>query len=417
MCTKNILLILTAFLLAFAGELNAKIYTPEDVPNVHLQNKNEYLSDPAGILSPGARSEVNATLSMLNDSTTIEVAIAVLEDIGEADIYDFSLALARNWGVGKSDKKNGVVVVFAMAQRKVHIQVGSGAEGVLPDLAAKRLIDEVVIPHMKKGDTDGAVVNLSRSMFRVFTNPDAAAELRSSQKPENGLKDLANVMMYFCIAMTLLALLLLLIQNWQMRRLNSYRKALQCRDGKIIFIVFAVISLGMALPVLLIYLWQGYYYRNRRRKCDMCGTFMKKLSEKDDNEYLSVAQDIEEQMGSVDYDVWLCPKCGTTEVFPFVSRNSRYKICPNCGAHTLALVYDRIERRATHLSEGVGVKVYVCKNCGMHHEERYRIPRKDGGGVIIGGIGGGGIGSGGGGFSGGSWGGGGFSGGGAGGSW
>ena len=47
-----------------------------------------------------------------------------------------------------------------------------------------------------------------------------------------------------------------------------------------------------------------------------------------DNLYLNAGQDIEEQLGSVDYDVWLCPKCGETDIEPYLNHSSAYKQCP-----------------------------------------------------------------------------------------
>lgn len=81
----------------------------------------------------------------------------------------------------------------------------------------------------------------------------------------------------------------------------------------------------------------------------------------------------------------------------------------------MRLLYDRIEKRPTAASKGVGVKVYECMNCHKRVEQRYSIPAQVAAPVIIGGIGG--RGGGGGGFSGGSFGGGSFGGGGSTGSW
>lgn len=413
--TKLIGLILLVALAPWC-DAAAKTYTAQTVPNVHLRDKNAYVSDPDSLMSASARARADAILKALDDSTTVETAIVVVNDIGNADIYDFALALGRHWGVGKRDKNNGVVVIFAMDQKQVRIQTGSGVEGVLPDLAAKRLIDEKVIPRMKTGDLDNAVVDLSSALMNVFTDPEAAAELRSERDDGLDMKGMARALFFFCCIVGLVSVALLLWHCWQMRKLNTYRRALFCRENRWLYIILAVISLGLGLPAMIIYLWMGHYYRNHSRKCDVCGTRMKKLSEDADNAYLTQAQDMEEKLDSVDYDVWLCPKCGTTEIFPFVKSYSRYKVCPRCHSRTLGLLYDRVERRPTQVTDGVGVKVYECRHCGLRHEERYSIPKQQAA-VFIGGIGGGGRGGGGGGFSGGSWGGGGFSGGGASGSW
>ncbi len=404
-------------LVAVVPSAGAGVSTVNDVENVHLSDRNRFVSDGEGYLSQAARSEADARLRALMDSTTVEVAVVLVGSIGDADIYDFTNSLARQWGVGKADKNNGVVVLFAMEQHQVRIHVGSGAEGVLPDLAAKRIIDETIIPAMRSDNVDGAVTGAVERLCRVFTDPSAAAELRSSvandSAPLNG-ETLFGIFMVLAVMVGVCSLALLAWKLWNMRSLSDYRKALYCRQEYWLFVVLAVLSLGLGLIALLVMLWLKRYYRNKPRKCDVCGTMMQKLNEEDDNKYLTPAQDLEERVKSVDYDVWLCPKCGATEVFPFVSRNSRYVECDVCRTRAMTLLYDCVERRATVRTEGVGVKVYECKNCKHQLRKRYSIA-KEAPVVIIGG--GGGRGGGGGGFSGGSWGGGGFSGGGAGGSW
>ena len=124
-------------------------YRPEDVPNVHLKDARRYVSDPDNIMSPAARSQADASLKALCDSTSAEIAVVLLPSIGEADIFDFTQRLASDWGVGKSDKDNGLVVLFDMGGRKVRMHPGQGLEGILTDVACARIIDEVIIPRMK----------------------------------------------------------------------------------------------------------------------------------------------------------------------------------------------------------------------------------------------------------------------------
>lgn len=396
-----------------AMQASARVYTPDDVPNVHLQDKNQFISDPENLLSADSRRTANANLKALQDSATVEVAMVIVDDIGDVDLYDFTNTLARKWQVGKKDKNNGVVVVFAMAQKQVRIHTGSGVEGVMPDLAAKRIIDETVIPRMKKGDLNNAVVDLSARFYKVFTDPAAAAELKSSQS-DSGEIEIFKYLLYFAAFMALLSLLLFLRNLWKMRPMSLYERAIFARNSFWIFAVLALISLGMGLPVMLIYLLLKHYYRNKPRNCELCGAPMEKVCEELDNDYLTSAQDMEEKVKSVDYDVWHCGKCGSTEIFPFTQKSSPYTVCPYCRARTMGLLFDRVERKPTTLSEGIGVKVYECRNCHKQHRKPYRIARLAP--VVVGGGGFGG-GSGGGGSIGGSWGGGGFSGGGASGSW
>jgi uncharacterized protein len=143
---------------------------------------------------------------------------------------------------------------------------------------------------------------------------------------------------------------------------------------------------------------------------------MKRLDEKSDNAYLTQAQDMEERINSVDYDVWLCGKCGEVDILPYVNSSKDYTVCPQCGARACALSADRVIRKPTTFTEGRGEKIYCCRNCRRQSAVAYNIPKLPPV-IVVPPTGGGRGGFGGGGFSGGSFGGGSTGGGGASGGW
>lgn len=410
----NKLLILIILVFTSLGGYAQKRYTPGTVPDVHKVNREWFVSDPDSLLSQETRDAVNTRLRALMDSTGVEMAVVVLPNIDNQDIFEFSHRLASRWKVGKKDKNNGLLLLFDMEGRQVRFHTGKGLEGVLPDAACKRLIDEVVVPHMRSGDLDDAVDDVTERVCEVLTNPEAAAEVSSTA--ENDAVDFSEFLRIIGMLGVFVAIGLYITvaaMLFKLRGKNDFERTRMLSSSQATVWVFAILSLGLGLPGALLIWWLAKYYRNRPKKCDVCGTKMNKLPEDEDNKYLTPSQDLEENINSVDYDVWLCPKCGTTDIFPF-EQASPYQPCPRCGARAYSELYNRVDRQATTLRAGRGVKVYGCKNCNYRHEVAYTIP-KLAAPIIIGG--GGGSGSGGGGFSGGSWGGGSFGGGGASGSW
>lgn len=391
----------------------AKSYSPADVPNVHLSDRSKFISDPDSLLSSPARAQADSRLRALMDSTGAEVAIVVLPEIDD-DIFDFTHELASSWGVGKSDKNNGLMIVFDIGGRQVRIHTGKGLEGVLPDAACNRIINEVIVPCMRTGDLDDAVADTSDTIFNILTDPEAAAEIRSDK--ENDAIDTSSLLRVMWMLACLVAAGLyvwIAFRLFRLRGKDDFAKTRILRAVMPTVWIFTVLSALLGLPGALLMLWLAHHYRNRPRRCDVCGTRMNKLPEDEDNRYLTPAQDLEENLKSVDYDVWLCPKCGATDVFPF-EQQSPYGPCPHCHARAYSMLYDRVEAQPTTMRQGKGVKVYGCKNCGFRNEQPYTIARLAAGVIIGGGSGGRG---GGGGMSGGSWGGGSFGGGGASGSW
>lgn len=94
-----------------------KVYTVDNLPKVHLQNKTQYVCNPAGILSKAACDSIDSMLYALELQTGIETVVAVLPSIGEEDCFDFCHQLLNQWGVGKKDKNNGLVILLVTDQR------------------------------------------------------------------------------------------------------------------------------------------------------------------------------------------------------------------------------------------------------------------------------------------------------------
>lgn len=154
--------------LSASGQDAAKAYTVADVPNVHVADRRQYVSDPARILSAAARDSINAVCHMLDRQTGVEAAVVVLPSIGEATPFDFSVELFRSWGIGKKSNDNGLLILYVGDQRKVRFTTGYGIEGDLPDAIAKRIQTRYMIPAFKRGDIDGGVYAGVRAAYNVL---------------------------------------------------------------------------------------------------------------------------------------------------------------------------------------------------------------------------------------------------------
>ena len=115
------------------------------------------------------------------------------------------------------------------------------------------------------------------------------------------------------------------------------------------------------------------YYRNHPRKCKLCEGSMKKLGEKEDDEFLSKSQVVEETIKSVDYDVWKCKDCGEIEAWFYLNRFSRYEVCPSCNSIAYYLVSNKTLQAATYSSSGRGESLYQCKACNKPVRKPYSI--------------------------------------------
>ena len=168
-----------AFLLLLLLPVCSFGYDVEQVPNVHLVDKRQFVSDPDNILSQSARDSINVMAMRLEMTTGIETAVVLLPTIGDADIFDFSHSLFRRWGIGKKNRDNGFLVVFVMDQHKVRFTTGYGIEGIMTDAMSKRIQMQQMVPRFKEGNWNAGMVNGMRAAVSVLDGsmqPDAADE-------------------------------------------------------------------------------------------------------------------------------------------------------------------------------------------------------------------------------------------------
>lgn len=431
----GIISFVAAFLLP-ATLYASKTYSPADVPNVKLGSRESFVSDPQHYLTPQATADINRKLLQLMDSTTVEMAVVIVPSIGDYDDFDFAQELGQKWGIGRDDKSNGLLLLMAIDDRLARIHTGYGLEGIIPDAVAKRIIESAIVPWMRGGRIEQAVESAVDEICERLETPAAVAEIKSEKgerRPggidKNIFKRNSAILWQF---IGFVIFIMICAAIWQMisttrlsRKENDYNygKAMAWRNSLPRMLLFTLLSLGACLPLLLITFWRYRSWRTRKLKCQTCGAKMHRLPEDKDNDYLTSGEDCEEKLGTVDYDVWLCDKCGNMEKFPFIKNQSFYKECPSCHHLAYGLKYDRTLRPATVNAEGEGEKVYECRHCGYSDRRRYKIDRKPdpallaAGALAAGAAMRGGNSSGGGGFSGGSWGGGSFGGGGASGRW
>lgn len=404
--------------------------TVDEVPNVHKSSRTRYVSNPSGILSPETEARLDRAIGQLWDKSSVELVVVAVDRIDPSMTpAEFATALFEKWGIGKSDNDNGLLVLISRDDRAVQIRTGYGMEGVVPDVIAGRIIRERMLPNFREGDYDAGTEAGVSQLARIILDPSAREELMSTQANDSRVMtadfDGEEVFAFFLKIAGIIAgvmMLIVIYYIYSTRHVDDVERWRRLNNLWLPSAIVAFVTLGLgAIPFGLLS-WKMHRVRRHKRACSHCGSRMSLVDEVHDNDYLSPSQDLEERLNSVDYDVWHCPNCAQTDIYPYVNRSTRFIECPRCHARTMSLSDRRILRDSTTNREGEGVDIYYCRNCGNHHEKRFRIERKHDdsaivAGAILGSALGGRGGMGGGSFGGGSFGGGRTGGGGAGGSW
>ncbi|MGJ7032019.1 TPM domain-containing protein [Niabella hirudinis] len=162
-------LFLTLLFFINAPALAQKRWTVKAVPDPRAQPGFNYVSNPDGVLSGGTVAEINADLKQLEEATTDQVAVVVLNSIGKKVPRDFAMELLRHWGVGQKEKNNGVLVLLVMDQRRMEFEVGYGLEGTLTDLVSKQIQEDYMVPYAKQGNYDAAVLKGVKQVAQLLS--------------------------------------------------------------------------------------------------------------------------------------------------------------------------------------------------------------------------------------------------------
>jgi uncharacterized protein len=110
------------------------------------------VNDFANLLEPFQKQALEQKLEAYNDSTSSAIVVITVPDLQGYDIAEVALKYLRDWGIGVKGKNNGVVILVSKNDHKARIETGYGMEGVLPDITAKQIIDERMIPFFKNND-------------------------------------------------------------------------------------------------------------------------------------------------------------------------------------------------------------------------------------------------------------------------
>ena len=115
-------------------------------------NPPRLVNDLANILTAEQEQALENKLVKYDDSTSTQIVVLTIETIGGTSIEEYALQILRDWGVGNKRTNNGIVIVAAIQDRKMRIEVGYGLEGVVPDITAQHVIEENLAPNFREGN-------------------------------------------------------------------------------------------------------------------------------------------------------------------------------------------------------------------------------------------------------------------------
>lgn len=369
----------------FLGITGFSQYTVSTVPDPKKTGTG-FVSNPDNILSQEEVHLIDSLIQEVQDSSKAQIAVVILQSIGDEIPKTFSTELFNYWHIGDAETDNGLLILLVIDQRRVEFETGYGTEQILPDAKCYDIQQEYMVPEFKAGNYGKGIVAGVRAVTNIFLNKQD--EIKPVQPtpsqttmPDNNydysyhssIWDTELGLFYLSFSGTALFvfLLLLLIAVFSKDFFVRYQLLRIFR----LYVWFILIP----VPFIGIYFWVKYVtdkWRNTPRISAKTGKIMHKLNETEDNKFLEKGQVAEEAVKSVDYDVWVSDEDDDVLIQKYKRWFSKYNACPKCKYKTYYKEYDKTITSATYSHSGTGERSYKCTNCGYSRKVTYTIPKK-----------------------------------------
>lgn len=173
---KACLLAFCWVLLFASGSLHAEL-----VPVPALQHR---ITDLTQTLTLDQQSQLEAKLAAFEQQKGSQIAVLIVPTTAPEAIEQYSIRVVDAWKLGREKQDDGVLLLVAKDDRKMRIEVGYGLEGAIPDLIAKRIISEIMVPSFRQGDYYGGINNALEQVIKLISGEQLPAPAQA--KPGSG---------------------------------------------------------------------------------------------------------------------------------------------------------------------------------------------------------------------------------------
>jgi len=130
---------------------------------------NGPVNDLANIMTSAEKTELSAYLQAVSDQTGVQVAVLTVDSLKGDSIEAFSIRVAEKWRLGDKEKDTGALLVVALQDRAIRMEVGYGLEGELTDMKSGLIIRNVITPAFKNGNYGEGIIAGARNMVGIAT--------------------------------------------------------------------------------------------------------------------------------------------------------------------------------------------------------------------------------------------------------
>jgi uncharacterized protein len=168
-------------------------------------NPQRLVNDYTRTLAPDQIAALEQKLVAYDDSTSVQLAVVMINTLNDLPIEEVALEVLRQWGVGgQAQKDNGAVLLIAKNDRKIWISTGYGLEGSMPDITVKSIIESDILPNFREENYYRGLDRATSSMIAAAAGEyEAPAGYRNRNRSGGGLS-IGKLIIGFIILMFIL---------------------------------------------------------------------------------------------------------------------------------------------------------------------------------------------------------------------
>ncbi|XXQ68720.1 TPM domain-containing protein [Neisseriaceae bacterium B1] len=142
--------------------------------------------DTAQMMSPQARQQLDAHLREYSAQSGSQIVVLTVPAISPEAPFDYSARVMQQWQIGRSEHSDGVLLLIVRDERKTHMAVGRGLEGAIPDVYAKRLLQDVLRLYLQQGKTDEGIFQTVAQTEKLIAGEKLPENTRNAAAQDSG---------------------------------------------------------------------------------------------------------------------------------------------------------------------------------------------------------------------------------------
>jgi len=158
------------------------------------------VTDLTGTLSPADSQAIESRIRQIEAGHGSQIAVLIVDTTHPETIEQYAIRVAENWKLGREGVDDGVLLLVARQDHRIRIEVGYGLEGAIPDVTAKRIIEEYITPAFRRGEFgQGILAGVDLLGQRIEGEPLPPPQPRSTRNASAPLEGFLPIVFFFAI--------------------------------------------------------------------------------------------------------------------------------------------------------------------------------------------------------------------------